>query len=167
MDFMDVVRKRRSIRRYRPDPVSDEVLNQVLEAARLAPSGGNGQPWHFIVVKDSEMKGKLGIREWAAAAPIVIVGCVDPGDPIASTIRIIDFSIAFEHIVLAAANFGLGTCWLMGWSAKPDAEEVMKGVLGVPNRLKIVAVTPLGYPDGPPRLKDTKALSEIVHYEKF
>jgi nitroreductase len=167
MDFMDVVRKRRSIRRYKPDPVSDEVLNQVLEAARLAPSGSNGQPWHFIVVKDSETKGKLGIREWAAAAPIVIVGCVDPGDPIASTIRIIDFSIAFEHIVLAAANFGLGTCWLMGWSAKPGAEEAMKGVLGVPNRMKIVAVTPLGYPDGPPRLKDTKALSEIVHYEKF
>jgi len=167
MDFMDVIRKRRSMRRYKPDPVPDEVLNQVLEAARLAPSGGNRQPWHFIVVKDSKTKGKLGIAEFASAAPIVIVGCVDPEDPIASRTYIMDFSIAFEHIVLAAANFGLGTCWQLGWSAKPGAEETMKGVLEVPKHMKIVAVTPLGYPADLPRPKDTRALSEIVHYEKF
>lgn len=167
MDFMDVVRKRRSIRRYKPDPVPDEVLNQVLEAARLAPSGGNRQPWHFIVVKDSETKGKLGIAEFASAAPVVIVGCADPTDPVASRTYLIDISIAFEHIVLAAANFGLGTCWQLGWDAKPGAEEAMKGVLGVPKHVKIVAVTPLGYPADLPRPKDTKALSEIVHFEKF
>jgi nitroreductase len=167
MDFMDVVRKRRSIRRYKPDPVPDEVLNQVLEAARLAPSGGNRQPWHFIVVKDSETKRKLGIAEFASAAPVVIVGCADPTDPVASRTYLIDISIAFEHIVLAAANFGLGTCWQLGWDAKPGAEEAMKGVLGVPKHMKIVAVTPLGYPADLPRPKDTKALSEIVHFEKF
>jgi nitroreductase len=167
MDFMGVVRKRRSIRRYKPDPVPDEVLNQVLEAARLAPSGGNRQPWHFIVVKDSGTKRKLGIAEFASAAPVVIVGCADPTDPVASRTYLIDISIAFEHIVLAAANFGLGTCWQLGWDAKPGAEEAMKGVLGVPKHMKIVAVTPLGYPADLPRPKDTKALSEIVHFEKF
>jgi nitroreductase len=113
------------------------------------------------------MKRKLGIAEWDTAAPIVLVGCVDPKDPIASRTYLMDFSIAFEHIVLAAANFGLGTCWQLGWSAKPGAEKAMKAVLGVPKHIKIVAVTPLGYPAGPPRPKDTKALSEIVHYEKF
>jgi nitroreductase len=167
MDFMDVVRKRRSIRRYKPDHVPKEVLSQVLEAARLAPSGGNCQPWHFVVVKDSDTKGKLGIGEFASAAPVVIVGCADPVDPAAAGTYLIDVSIAFEHIVLAAANFGLGTCWQLGWSAKPGAEEAMKKLLGVPEHMKIVAVTPLGYPADPPRPKDTKALSEIVHYEKF
>jgi nitroreductase len=119
------------------------------------------------VVKDSETKRKLGIAEFASAAPVVIVGCADPTDPVASRTYLIDISIAFEHIVLAAANFGLGTCWQLGWSAKPGAEEAMKEVLGVPKHVKIVAVTPLGYPADPPRPKDTKALSEIVHYEKF
>lgn len=166
MDFMDVIRRRRSIRRYKPDPVPSEVLNKILEAARLAPSGGNRQPWHFIVVKDSETKGKLGIAEYASAAPIVIVGCGDPEDPAASR-TYMDVSIAFEHIVLAAANFGLATCWQLGWKAKPDAEESMKRILGVPKRMKIVAVTPLGYPAETPRPKNTKALSEIVHYSKF
>jgi nitroreductase len=167
MDFMDVVRKRRSIRRYKPDPVPHEVLNQVLEAARLAPSGGNRQPWHFIVVKDSQTKAKLGIREFASAAPIVIVGCGDPEDPVALRTHIMDVTIALEHIVLAAANFGLATCWQLGWKAKPGAEEAMKEILGVPKHINIIAVTPLGYPAEAPQPKNTKALSEIVHYDKF
>lgn len=164
MDFMDVVRKRRSIRRYKPDPVPHEVLNQVLEAARLAPSGGNRQPWHFIVVKDSERKKKLGIPAFASSAPIVIVGC---GHSVESRTYIMDVTIAFEHIVLAAANFGLATCWQLGWKAKPSAEEAMKEILGVPNHMHIIAVTPLGYPAEAPQPKNTKTLSEIVHYDKF
>jgi hypothetical protein len=87
------------------------------------------------VVKDSETKRKLGIAEFASAAPVVIVGCADPTDPVASRTYLIDISIAFEHIV--------------------------------PKHMKIVAVTPLGYPADLPRPKDTKALSEIVHFEKF
>lgn len=162
MEFMDVIKRRRSIKRYKPDPVPDEVLNQILEAARLAPSGGHRQPWHFIVVKTHETKMKLGIADWASEAPIVIVGCTDP--EVSSLFHIVDLSIAFEHILLAAANFGLGTCWL----GKPfEFDETIKKVLKIPMHMKVVAVTPLGYQAEVPRPKERKPLSEIVHYERF
>ncbi len=162
MEFMDVVRRRRSIRRYKADPVPDQVLEQVLEAGRLAPSAGNRQPWYFIVVKDSETRQRLGIASWAAEAPVVIVGCTDP--KVSPRWHIVDLTIAFEHLVLAAANFGLGTCW---WPPRPGFDEQIKDVLGIPEHMKVVAVTPLGYPAETPGPKARKSLSEIVHYNKF
>lgn len=161
MDFVEVVQKRRSIRRYRPDAVSDEVLGHVLEAARLAPSGGHRQPWHFIVVKDPERKRRLGIADWAAQAPIVIVGCTDP--QASPRWHVVDLAIAFEHIVLAAANFGLGTCWI----GRLDVDETIKEALAIPKHMKVLAVTPLGYPDETPPPKPRKSLEEIIHWEKF
>lgn len=161
MEFMDVVRRRRSVRRYKPEPVPEAVLEQVLEAARLAPSGSHLQPWRFIVVKDPKTKRKLGVSSWAAEAAIVMVGCTDP--EIASRWHVVDLTIAFEHIVLAATNFGLGTCWI----GRLGFDETIKEVLGVPDHMKVVAVTPLGYPDETPTPKTRKSLSEIVHYEKF
>ena len=158
---MEVIKTRRSIRRYKPDPVPDEVLNQVLEAARLAPSAGHRQPWHFIVVKDPETKRKLGIASWASEAPVVIVGCGDTN--VSSIWYMVDFAIAFEHIVLTAANFGLGTCWM----GKMGIDEIIKQVLKIPEHVKVVAVTPLGYPAETPSPKTRKTLSEIVHYEHF
>jgi len=159
---MEVIKKRRSIRLYRPDPVPQDVLDQILESARLAPSAGHRQPWHFIVVTDEEKKKKLGIPSWAAAAPIVVVGCAD------SEVRkeptcLVDISIAFEHIVLAAANFGLGTCWI----GRLGADDTTKKVLEIPEHIKVVVVTPLGYPDETLGPKTRKSLSEIVHYNKF
>lgn len=161
MEFMDVVKKRRSIRRYKPDPVPENILKQILETARLAPSGSHLQPWHFIVVKDSETKRKLDISSWAAEAPIVIVGCTDPET--SSRWHVVDLTIAFEHIVLAATNFGLGTCWI----GKLGFDETIKEVLDIPSHMKVVAVTPLGYSDETPTPKARKSLSEIFHYEKF
>jgi nitroreductase len=159
---MKAVRKRRSIRRYKPDQVPEDVLNEILEAARLAPSAGHRQPWHFIVVRDAETKRKLAISSWATEAPVVIVGCADTkarGEPTC----FIDLAIAFEHIVLAAANFGLGTCWM----GRLGADETIKRVLGIPEHVRVVAVTPLGYPDETPGEKTRKNLSEIIHYDRF
>ncbi len=158
---MEAIRKRRSIRRYKPDQVPEDVLNEILEAARLAPSAGHRQPWHFIVVRDAETRRKLAISSWAVEAPVVIVGCVDTkvrGEPTC----FIDLAIAFEHILLAAANFGLGTCW-MGRLG----DVTIKKVLGIPEHVRVVAVTPLGYPDETPGPKTRKNLSEIVHYDRF
>lgn len=155
MDFMEVIKRRRSIRRYRPDPVPEDILNQILKAARLAPSGGNRQPWHFIIVKDPETKRRLGISSWAVEAPIVLIGCTEGSA--------IDISIAFEHIVLAATNFGLGTCWMGRWGY--DAE--IKKALRIPEHIRVLAVTPVGYPAEEPEPKPRKSLSEITHYEKF
>jgi len=162
LDFMEVVKKRRSIRRYKSDPVPENVLDQILEAARLAPSAGNRQPWHFIIVRNENTKKQLGIPPWASEAPIVIVGCADTetrGEPMCC----IDVAIAFEHIVLAAANFGLGTCWI----GMLNRSEPVKKALGIPEHIRVIAVTPLGYPDETPSPKPRKTLSEIIHYDKF
>lgn len=162
MQFMEVVRRRRSIRRYKRTPVPEEVLSQILEAARLAPSAGHRQPWHFIVVRDEETKKQLGISSWAVEAPVVIVGCADTAVR-SEPMCLVDLAIAFEHIVLAAANLGLGTCWI----GRLDADETIKKVLGIPERVRVVAVTPLGYPDETPGPKVRKSLSEIVHCDGF
>lgn len=156
MDFMEVVRKRLSIRKYRADPIPDELLNQVLEAARLAPSGGNTQPWHFIIVKDKERKKMLDISDWAVQAPVVIVGCTEASSPT-------DIAIAFEHLVLAATNFGLGTCWIGRWGA----DDEIKKALGIPANMRVLAITPLGYPAESPTSRPRKPLSQIAHHEKF
>jgi nitroreductase len=156
LEFTDVVKLRRSIRRYKQDPVPDTALEKVFEAARLAPSGGNRQPCHLIVVKDSEQKKRLGIANWAEEAPVIIVGCTE------STGQT-DIAIAFEHLILAATDLGLGTCWIGRWGA--DAE--IKKTLNIPDNIRVLAVTPIGYPAESPPSKPRKPMSQLVHREKF
>jgi nitroreductase len=160
MDFTKVVEKRRSIRRYKPDPVPDDLIEKILESARVAPSASNHQPYHFIIVKDAEKKKALRLREWAAEAPVIIVGCTDPS--LSPTWHLVDFAIAFEHIILAATNLGLGTCW----QGRLENETIKK-ILNIPDTIRVVAVTCLGYPAEKPEPKERKALSEMVHHEKW
>ncbi len=160
MDFSEVISRRRSVRRYKPDPVPDELLNRVLEAARVAPSAGNRQPWHFIVVRDAEKRKALGLNDWAAEAPIVVVGCADMSQ--SPTWCVVGVAVAFEHLVLAATELGLGTCWL----GRMDSADI-KRVLGLPEPVRVVAATPLGFPAEEHAARPRKALSEIVHYDGF
>ena len=160
MDFKKVVEARRSIRRYKSDPVNDDLIREILEAARIAPSASNRQPCHFIVVKDTVKKRALGLRDWAVKAPVIIVGCVDPS--ITPNWDLVDFAIAFEHIILTATNLGLGTCWMGRLE-----NETIKRALNIPTNIKLVAVSPLGYPDEKPEPKTRKTLSKMVHYENF
>jgi nitroreductase len=162
MEFYEVVKKRRSIRRYGDAPVPKESIMKVLEAARIAPSAGHRQPWHFVVVQDKATIGKLaGRSQWAAEAPAMIVALADP-DASPSWYDN-DVGIAFEHIVLAATDLGLGTCW-MGQTRR-DAE--VKELLGIPGKYKVVALTPLGVPNETPGPKERKDLDEIVSWERF
>lgn len=161
MDFIKVVRDRRSIRDYKADGVPEDFLKEILEAGRLAPSGANRQPWHFIVVRDAAKKEDMGIPEWAARAPVVLAVCGDP--EVSQSWCVVDPSIAMEHMVLAAANRGLGTCWL----GRLGRDEQVKAVLEIPEHMHVVAVTPLGYPNESPKPKERKSLEEIVHYDKF
>lgn len=160
MNFTKVIEKRRSIRRYNSDPVADDLIEKILESARVAPSAGHRQPCHFIVVKDDEKKKALRLREWASEAPVIIVGCTEPS--ISPSWHLVDFAIAFEHIILAATNLGLGTCWIGRLE-----HETIKKVLNIPDNITIIAVTPLGYPAEKPKPKARKTLSEMVHYERF
>ncbi|PLX80603.1 MAG: nitroreductase [Desulfuromonas sp.] len=173
MDIFQAIRDRRSIRRYQDLPVEPEKIDQILEAARLAPSWKNLQCWRFIVVSDTSVRQRLlkafhadnpGTKA-IAGAPITIVVCADPRESgVENDISyyIADTAIAFEHLCLAAHALGLGTCW-MGWFE----EAAIKTVLGIPEPFKVVGVTPLGYPDQAPKPRPRKNLDEIVHHNRW
>ena len=161
MKFEEVIEKRRSIRKFKDTPVPKDKILKMLEAARIAPSAGHRQPWHFVVVENKETIKKLAKRDWAATAPVMIVGLADQeGSP---NWCANDLGIALEHIVLAATNLGLGTCW-MGQTGR---EEMIMNLLDVPGNFKVVAVIPVGVPDETPVAKERKSLEDIVSWEKY
>ncbi len=161
MNFEEVLLKRRSIRRYKDAPIPREKILKILEAARIAPSASNKQPWHFIVVEKKETIKQLAKSEWAAKAPLMIVGLAD--QETSPNWCSNDLGIAFEHIALAATNLGLGTCW-MGQTGR---EELIRKLLDIPDKLRPVAVMPIGVPDETPPPKERKSLDDIVSWEKF
>lgn len=178
MSVLDIIKKRQSIRKYLSRPVEEEKLRSILEAARLAPSSSNSQPWHFIVVKDKDMikrivnavpLGVTAINKFIGQAPIIIVGCVTPGmfHKITSLLgrenHVIDVSIAMEHMVLEAEELGLGTCWI-GWFD----EGKIKQLLNVPRAAKVVAMLALGYPaEGGAHATTRKSLEEICSTDRY
>ena len=161
MKFEEVLEKRRSIRKYKDTPVPRAKILKMLEAARIAPSASNRQPWHFVVVENKETIKKLAKQDWAAGAPVMIVGSADQAASPNWCSN--DLGIALEHIVLAATNLGLGTCW-MGQTGR---EELIKGLLGIPDNFKVVVVIPVGVPDETPAPKERKSLDAIVSWEKY
>ncbi len=161
MKFEEVLERRRSIRKYKDAPISKEKILKILEAARIAPSAGHRQPWHFVVVENKETIRKLAKREWAAEAPVMIVGLADQAA--SQNWWGNDLGIALEHIVLAATNLGLGTCW-MGQTGR---HELVKSLLDIPDNFTVIAVIPLGVPDETPAPKERKSLDTIVSWEKY
>ena len=177
MDFMDVISARISVRGYADKPVEEGKLSKILEAARLAPSWANKQCCRYVVVKDKakiqELSGRFG---WLKQAPIIIVACADPkdsGDRNGMNYYLVDVGISMQQLILAATNLELGTCWIGAFD-----EAKVKKVLQVPENVKVVAMTPLGYPAdkegiGSKLIKTAigsgkrKPLEEIVHYEKW
>ena len=169
MDVHEAIAKRYSVRSYQDKPVEAEKLARVLEAARLAPSGSNRQPWKFVVVTDADTRANMvpacRDQQFVGTAPVVIagvglmpdrvMGCDVPGDPV-------DVAIALEHIALAAVAEGLGTCWIGAFH-----QDQVRQVLGVPDTAKVIEVMALGYPADQPRAKDRKPLEAIVCYERF
>jgi len=166
MEFMDVIRKRRSIRKYRSERVPNEKLANMLEAARLAPSGSNRQSWKFVVVRDKEAKAKLAEacnnQLWIRDADVIVVGCWLPMAGIDEMRLRRDVTIAIEHLVLAVVNEGLGTCWVGAFS-----DESVRSILGIPKEVGINALVPIGYSADQPRPRMVKKLEEIVCYESF
>jgi len=173
MDFEEVVKTRRSVRSYSEKPVPDEALQRVLEAARLAPSANNLQPWHYIVVRDESLRRKIAElsfnQMFIAEAPVVIVCCGkkyhDNYSWIANNMYLVDCSISFDHLTLAARNEGLGTCWIGAFD-----HAAVRDLLNVPMGFDVIILTPLGYPArpeafGPPSSR--RSLSDIVSLDKF
>jgi nitroreductase len=169
MSVQTAISERRSIRAYLDTPIEDDKLNLVLEAARLSPSARNRQEWKFVVVKDRETREKLvqaaNGREFVGEAPVIIAACATEAEYVMSCGQLagtVDTSIAFSYLVLQAHELGLGTCWLGAYN-----EHAVKEILGIPSHVRVVAMTPLGYPAESPDAKPRKGLEEIVVYDRY
>ncbi|MFQ6016131.1 MAG: nitroreductase family protein [Anaerolineae bacterium] len=169
MEFSKLIETRYSVRAYKSEPVEDEMLQQVLQAARLAPTAANWQPFQLIVIhtagREAELK-RIYNRDWFVQAPLVICAC---GIPARAWVRKdgknyndVDVAIAMDHLILAATNLGLGTCWIAAFDVTATRE-----VLHLPDGVEPIAFTPLGYPADRPGSKKRKALSELVRYESW
>ncbi|MBU0497058.1 MAG: nitroreductase family protein [Candidatus Thermoplasmatota archaeon] len=180
MEFGEVILRRRSVRSYKQDSIEDDKLEYVLECARQSPSWANTQCWRFIIIRDPETIKAIAkvslINRWLKQVPCIIVACADTissGTKNEIHYYSVDVAIALEHLILGATDVGLGTCWIGGFD-----EDKIKKILGIPNRIKVVAMTPLGYPTDKPStsenikktlIRSTKrrSLAEIVHYDKW
>ncbi len=164
MEFYEVITKRRSIRAYKKDPVEDSKLSRILNAARLAPTAANRQPYSLIVVKDEDTKIRLKDAyspEWFFTAPVIVCACALPDDAWKRNdgkgYVDVDVAIAMDHLILAASAEGLGTCWIAAF--KP---EVVREVLNIPDNMEPLVLTPLGYPETIPEPTFRKPLEEMV-----
>ncbi|MCI4445951.1 MAG: nitroreductase family protein [Candidatus Aminicenantes bacterium] len=169
MEFFEVIKSRYSVRAYRPDPVPEDKLNRILEAARLAPTAANFQPFKIIVVhtagRQAELK-RIYSKDWFVQPPLVIGVAAIPEKgwrrKDGKNYSEVDASIVMDHLILAAANEGLGTCWIGAFDP-----QAAKEVLCLPGRVEPIAFTPLGYPADSPRPKKRKDLNELVCYERW
>ena len=169
MDFFDLINERYSVRAYQSDPVEDEKLQQVLDAARLAPTAANRQPIQFIVIhtagRESDLK-RIYSADWFRKAPLVICACAVSSQAWSrmdkKNYSEVDATIAMDHLILAATNLGLGTCWVAAFNP-----EAAREVLGLPEGVEPIAFTPMGYPSDHPRSKKRKPLSDLVRYEHW
>jgi nitroreductase len=173
MSFLEIAKKRYSCRKYRNEKVEEEKIEQLLEAARIAPSAKNLQPWHFVVIQDPQHLQEIKscyYSEWINSAPMIIVAC---GDHKGAWYRAdgknhadIDIAIAVDHLTLAAADMGLATCWVCKFDVIKCAN-----ILQLPEGVEPITMIPVGYPldqvDTERYKFKRRKLQDIVHKEKF
>ena len=168
MHVMQAIKERRSIRAYQKRPLEEDVLVEVLEAARLAPSARNRQEWRFVVVKDEAQIQRVAAaagQPFIGTAPVIIAGvALNPERVMRCGVPTyaVDLAIAMTNITLAATAQGLGTCWIGSFD-----QEGVKRVLQIPDSCKVVQLMPLGYPAENPEARPRKPLSEVVSYNHF
>ena len=167
MDVMEAIRQRRSVRSYEEREVEEDVLTQVMEAGRLAPSARNMQEWKFVVVRDKALRRKLADaasgQRFVGEAPVVIVACAVEHDHIMACghpSHLIDVAIAIDHITLAARELGLGTCWIGAFD-----QQKVRDILGIPDSVEVIELLPMGYPAGWPGARLRKPFNEVVCYD--
>lgn len=171
MEFENVILSRKSIRSFIDKEIPSQILGKIMEAARLSPSFQNRQCWRFIVVRNENTKKKLALKSgligkvnfFIKDAPVVVVACADPaksGIMNDQDYYLVDVAIAFQQMMLAAWNHGIGSCWLAGFN-----EKKVKEILEIPNKIRIVAMSPFGYPKEKASLYD-KALKNFAGSKK-
>jgi nitroreductase len=169
VNFQNLLLQRYSVREYEPRPVDQNLLNQVLTAAQFAPTAANRQPFKLIVIHTQGKKEqiqKIYDREWFSDAPILICACGIPGQgwvrADGKSYLDVDIAIVMDHVSLAAADLGLGTCWVASFDVGSARE-----FLQIPADAEPIVIMSLGYPAGSPREKERKSLDEIVAYESW
>jgi nitroreductase len=171
MDFSELVHKRYSCRHYSPDPVAENHLNLVLEAARLAPTAANLQPFQVIVIKTEgkhEILQEIYSKDWFTQPPLVLCVCCLPEQGWyrksfdQQNYSTVDAAIVLDHITLQAADLGLGTCWIGNFN--PEKARIH---LGLPDNVEPIGFTPLGYPLDKPKEKQRKMLDDLIRYESW
>lgn len=170
MDVYEAIRTRKSVRAFSDRDVSDEVLDKILDAARLAPSANNKQEWRFIVVRNPDTRKKLMEaakgQAFVGQAPVVIACCAVTDNHVMTCYQPcypIDVAIAIDHLTLCAVAEGLGTCWIGAFF-----ENQVKEILGIPPQVRVVELLPIGYPADPtPMAKNRLMLDQIVRRERW
>ncbi|UCH03069.1 MAG: nitroreductase family protein [Candidatus Bathyarchaeota archaeon] len=165
MSLIDVIMSRRSVRSYSKKKISKKFLKKILEAGRQAPSASNVQPWHFIVLTDSEIKAKLSQGRWntfVKDSAFTIVGCRYIGDSYGRKWSTIDTTIALQNMVIAAWALGIGSCWIGDFKQKE-----VKELLNIPDDWRVVSLISFGYPAELPDNSSKKPLTEIIGYNTF
>jgi nitroreductase len=159
-ETVKVILRRRSIRKYRADPIPDEDLTQILESARRAPTGANRQKWRMVVVKDPELRRATAEacdrQMWMADAPVILCLVTEPEG------WLVDGTIVLDHAILAATSLGYGTCWIGAFSAAK-----VKDVLEIPDDHNIVCLTPVGLPAEQPKARRRKAPADLFALDRF
>ena len=165
MSLLDLILSRRSIRRYENKDISEEVLQQILETGRQAPSAANRQPIHFVVVNDHDLLKNLCdtlFSRFVKYAPLAIVGWADIKSLLTGKWAVVDTTIAMQNMVIAAWTLGLGSCWIGACN-----EEKVKELLKIPDKWKVVALLTLGYPAEQPKPRKKKPFEEMFSFNKF
>jgi nitroreductase len=162
-EVLAAIETRRSVRRYRDESMPEADLRWILEAARIAPSAANRQPWSFVVVQEPDRRRKLAAacknQMWMADAAAIVCACSLP--EVTEKWHALDTMIAMEHIILAATSLGYGTCWIGAF-----VPEEVAAVLEIPPHMNIVALTPIGVPDETPDARPRRPFDDVFHMEK-
>ncbi len=171
MDLAEVVKARRSVMRFQPAPVPEEVVQAVFRTVRLAPSVENMQPWKFVLVTDEERKARVAAaasnQKWIAEAPIVVVALalLDQSDGLVGgymSSYAVDVAFAIDHLLLAAVDHGLGACYVNAFD-----DEKLRELVDAPSEARVVGIVPLGYPAEVPDPPGSKNASDIVSYNAY
>ena len=166
MDVLELLKSRRSVRKYKSTPVEQEKIDKCLEAARWAPSASNKQPWEFLLVKDEELRTKLAMihpyAKFVAQSPVVFIPLTNP--EIHPKYHQSDTALTILHFMIEAHSLGLGTCW--AGVINTDIEPKIRELLNIPEHLRVLALVALGYADETPT-SSRKSLENLVHYDTY
>jgi len=165
MDCIERVLTRRSVRKFKNEAVTEEVLNNILEAGRLSPSATNVQPWHFVVARDHKEKDACdfgGFNRWVTDASFVVVGVYLQSEVMIEKLSLMDVTIALQNMVIAGWVQGVGSCWMGAFD-----ERKLRAALNLPDEARIVGAVAFGIPDRNPIQPRKKSLDEIVHFDRW